>query len=114
VGNTGIYFEDWMAKTVPYGKKLSRDGVGKVTYASDVNLDCYALGMLIKVVNDKGEEIISQEQLYFVDIDDTVEGIDFEDRFNMGTVATPRYRPIKSIEKFFDEDGDLDLLVVYL
>lgn len=110
MGNTGQYFEDWMTQSIPYGKKLSMSGVGQIAYASDVDLDCYTHGTLINVVNDKGEEVVSTEQIYFVDISATILAIDFGDRFKKGKY----YRPIKSIDKFYDEDGVLDLVVIYL
>ena len=110
MGNTGQYFEDWMTRSIPYGKKLSVSGVGQITYASDINLDCYTHGMLTKVTNDKGEEVVSTEQIYFVDISATVLAIDFGDRFKLHG----KYRPVKSIDKFYDEDGVLDLVVIYL
>ena len=113
-GNTGQYFKDWMTQSIPYGKKLTMSGVGQITYASDVDLDCYTHGMTTKVVNDKGVEVVSTEQIYFVDINTTVLAIDYGDRFNMGTVIKPKYRPIKAISKFLDEDGVLDLVVIYL
>ena len=113
MGKTIAYFKEWMA-SISYGKKLSMDGVGKITYASDIDLDCYIQGTLTKVVNDKGEEVVSTEQIYLDGENATVIAIDFGDRFNTGTIIKPKYRPIKSIGKFYDEDGVMDLVVIYL
>jgi len=109
MGNTMPYFTEWLT-TINYGKALSMDGVGKVTYASDVELDCYTHGTVVTVTNDKGEEVISNQQIYLDGSNETVAAIDFGDRFYLDG----RYRKVKSIDKFYDEDSDLDLVVVYL
>jgi hypothetical protein len=113
MGKTLPYFEEWMAEqTVNYKAKVSMNGVGQITYASDpTELDCYIHGTRTRVVNDKNEEVISNQQIYLDGSDSTVASIDFGDVFSIGS---DRYRQILSIDKFYDEDGDLDLVVVYL
>ena len=112
MGKTLAYFREWLTKSVIYEQKLSMNGVGQITYASDpeVTLDCYIHGTIQEVTNDKGEEVISNQQLYLDGADSTVSTIDFGDRFKIDG----RYRKILSIDKFYDEDGDLDLVVIYL
>lgn len=110
MGKTVPYIKEWMNESIPYGKFASMDGVGKITYEDEVNLDCYVHGMLTKVVNDKGEEIVSMEQVYLDGSDDTAAAVDFGDRFKLHG----RYKQVKSIDRFYDEDGDLDLVVIYL
>jgi len=110
MGKTIDYFTDWLTQTVNYGKQLSMDGVGQITYASDVELDCYTHGTVVEVTNDKGEKVLSNQQIYLDGINATVAAIDFGDRFKIDS----RYRPIKSISKYYDEDGVMDLVVVYL
>lgn len=114
MGKTIGYFREWLTKPIPYKKKLSMDGVGKITYASEVNLDCYVHGMLTKVVNDKAEEVVSTEQIYLDGENETVQDIDFGDVFDRGTIVKSKWRPVKSIDRFYDEDGILDLVVIYL
>jgi len=115
MGKTTDYFKDWITTKVTYDKKSSMDGVGNITYASDT-VDCYIQGMQIRVVNDKGEDITSSQQLYLNGNGKTtknkwfVTSINFGDRFKLDNV----YRPVKSIDKFRDEDGVIDLVVVYL
>lgn len=105
------YFREWLEKqSILYGKKISVDGVGKTTYEDDVELDCYIHGNLTKVINDKGEEVVSSEQIYLDGEDAVVAVINFGDRFKIGE----NYRPIKSIAKFYNEEGVLDLVVIYL
>lgn len=110
MGKTVEYFTEWFTQTVNYGQKLSMDGVGQVTYASDVELACYTHGTVIEVVNDKGEKVLSNQQIYLNGEDTTVDGIDFGDRFKIGE----QYRPVKNIDRLYDEDGNMDLVVVYL
>ena len=109
MGKTGKYFSDWMTEEVMYEKKVSMDGVGNIIYASDT-VNCYIVETLTEVINDKGETVISSSQLYLVNINATVSSINFGDRFKIENV----WRPIKSIGKFRDEDGVLDLVVIYL
>jgi len=110
MGKTFDYFSDWATQKVNYGKKLSMDGVGQETFDDDVELDCYTHGTVIEVTNDRGERVLSNQQIYLDGENTTVAGIDFGDRFKI----VDRYRPIKSIDKFYDEDGVMDLVVVYL
>jgi hypothetical protein len=109
MGKTGDYFKDWQPTEIIYDKKVSKDGVGNVIYASDT-VNCYIQETLVEVVNDKGETIVSSSQLYFVNIDAVITSINFGDRFFIDNI----WRPVKSIGKFRDEDGVLDLVVVYL
>ena len=104
------YFSDWLDLTVNYKKKLSMDGFGQVTFDDAEALDCYIHGTVTEVVNDKNETVLSQQQLYFDGGNETEAAIDFGDVFEVDS----RYRPVQSIAKFYDEDGDLDLVVVYL
>ena len=110
MGKTIQYFTEWLTNTVNYGKKLSMDAYGQVTFASDVELDCYIHGTVVEVTNDKGEEVISNQQIYFNGENATVAAMNFGDRFKIADT----YRPMKSIDKFYDEEATMDLVVVYL
>jgi len=110
MGKTIKYFTDWLINTVNYGKKLSMDGYGQITYDDDVELDCYIHGTVIEVTNDKGEKVLSNQQIYFNGENTTVAAMDFGDRFKISDT----YRPMKSIDKFYDEEATMDLVVVYL
>jgi hypothetical protein len=112
MGKTLPYFEEWLTQTVNYKAKVSMDGTGQVTYASDpTELDCYIHGTRTRVVNDKGEEVVSNQQIYLDGSNDTEASVDFGDVFS---INSDRYRQILAIDKFYDEDGDLDLVVIYL
>ncbi len=104
------YFTDWLINTVNYKKKLSMDGYGQITYDDAVALDCYIHGTVIEVTNDKNEKVVSNQQIYFNGENVTVAAIDFGDVFEIDDT----YRPLKSLDKFYDEDAALDLVVVYL
>ena len=110
MGKTTDYFTDWMNDSVNYKKKLSMDGYGQPTYDDTVELGCYIHGTVVKVTNDKGEEVLSNQQIYFNGENATVAAIAFGDVFKIADT----YRPMKSIDKFYDEDAVMDLVVVYL
>jgi len=110
MGKTIQYFTDWLTNTVNYKKKLSMDGYGQPTYDAEVELGCYIHGTVMKVTNDKGEEVLSNQQIYFNGENTTVAAIDFGDVFEISDT----YRPLKSLDKFYDEEAVLDLVVVYL
>ena len=110
MGKTIQYFTDWLTNTVNYKKKLSMDGYGQVTFDTVKALDCYIYGIVTEVVNDKNENVVSNRQIYFNGANAVEAAIDFGDVFEIDS----RYRPVKSISKFYDEDGDLDLVVIFL
>ena len=110
MGKTTDYFSDWMNDSVSYKKKLSMDGFGQVTFDDAEDLDCYIHGTITEVVNDKNEMVLSRQQIYFNGSNATEAAVDFGDVFKIDS----DYRPVKSIDKFYDEDGDLDLVVVFL
>lgn len=110
MGKTTDYFKDWMSNSVNYKKKLSMDGFGQVTFDNAEALDCYVHGTVTEVVNDKNENVLSNQQIYLNGENATEAAIDFGDVFKVDS----KYIPVKSIDKFYDEDGDLDLVVVFL
>jgi hypothetical protein len=111
MGKTFEHFTDWTNCSVTYKKFVSRDGVGKVTYASDnVILPCYIEGKTMLVKVDNAKEIISTERLYIDGKNSNVAGITENDLF----IVNGRNRPILSLQPFYDEDGSLDFLVVML
>ena len=110
MGNTMKYFTDWLQNTVIYEKFLLRDGAGEETYEASSNISCYIEGRTTLTIGLKGEEVISTERLYINGADSKASGITEDDRF---TIAS-RERPVKSIAKYYDEEGTLDYLVVYL
>jgi len=111
MGNTMKHFSDWTNNTVVYKEFISQSGAGDIVYASDdVTLSCYISGETVMTTNDKGDQIVSNQQLYF---DGSVTGVSTIDFTGIMEVAG-RKRPIKSIDPFYDEDGNMDLVVVYL
>jgi len=110
MGNTMKYFTPWLNKSIIYKAKLSQSGTGIVYASEGTTFPCYISGEIIKTVNDKGEEIISTQQIYLNGETSGVSAIDFTGI----VVIDSRNRPIKSINKFYDEDGDLDLMVLLL
>lgn len=114
MGATMPNFTSWLNNTIIYKKWKSQDGAGDIVYASDgVTLSCYISGNHTLVVNDKGEEIVSAQQIYLDGSNTTVAEIALVDFKGIVEISS-RNRPIKTIEKFYDEDGLLDLVVLYL
>lgn len=108
------FFETWLNNTVIYKKWISQDGAGDIVYASDgVSLSCYITGTNTIITNDKGEEIVSSQQIYLDGSNSTVAEIALADFKGIISLSS-RNRPIQSIEKFYDETGLLDLVVLYL
>jgi hypothetical protein len=111
MAKTTSYFIDWFNNSVIYKNELSRDAFGKIIYASDgETLPCYISGQTRMVTNDKGEEVVSFEQIYLLGSNATVASIDHTGIMEIDE----KDKPIKAVEKFYDELGDLDLVVVYL
>ena len=110
MGKTMEYFTDWLNCTVTYCKFKSRDGAGKVTYEPGVSLSCYIEGKstLLKVNNIN--EVISTERIYLDGENSYVPNITEKDKF----ILNDRDREILSLQPFYDEDGTLDFLVVFL
>jgi len=70
MGKTITYFKEWFTDTVNYGKKLSMDGVGQITYASDVELDCATHGTILMVRILTWQELtLVIDSSWIVDID---------------------------------------------
>ena len=107
MGKTVPHFKDWFNKTVIYKEMVSRDGAEIVYASSGESIGCYISGHTKMVINDKGEEVVSTKQIY-IDGDDYT--IIHDSLFEIDSVN----RPVKSIEEFYDEDGNTDLIVVYL
>ena len=109
MSKTVTHVKDWFNCSVIYKEFMSRDGAETI-YASDgETIDCYISGHTRLVINEKGEEIVSNQQL-FLDSDD----ITITDQYSGIFEIDSRDRPIKMIENFYDEDGNKDLIVVYL
>lgn len=110
MGKTVDYFKPWMNNSITYKEKLSDDGMS-VTYASEGELlACYIVGQTLLITNDKGKEVTSMEQIYLDGEDPIVAGITHEGIMVKGG----RNRPVQKIEPFYDEDGNTDLVVIYL
>ena len=109
MSKTVAHVKDWFNCSVIYKAFVSRDGPD-IVYASDgETIDCYISGHTKLFINEKGEEIVSNQQL-FIDSDD----ITITDQYSGIFEIDSRDRPIKMIENFYDEDGNKDLIVVYL
>ena len=114
MGNTMKHFSDWTNNTVVYKEKISQSGAGDIVYASEgTTLHCYISGETVMTVNDKGDQIVSNQQIYLDGAVTGVSTIDFAELTGIFVVAS-RKRPIKAIDPFYDEDGNMDLVVVYL
>ena len=103
-------FDAQMNNSITYKAKLSDNGMS-VTYASEGEvLPCYIAGQTVLITNNKGQEVTSMEQIYLNGSNVTVASINHE-----GIIMIDgRNRPIQKIEPFYDEDGNKDLVVIYL
>jgi hypothetical protein len=110
MGKTIDYFKPWMNNSITYKGKLSDDGMS-VIYASEGELlDCYIVGQTLLITNNKGKEVISLQQIYLDGEDTKVQAINHEGIIIINSIK----RIIQKIEPFYDEDGNMDLVVVYL
>lgn len=110
MGKTVDYFKPWMNNSITYKEKLSDDGMS-VTYASEGELlDCYIVGRTLLITNNKGKEVVSNQQIYLDGEDVIVQAINHKGIIEIASVK----RIIQQIEPFYDEDGNMDLVVVYL
>ncbi|MHA1302892.1 MAG: hypothetical protein ACTSPI_04210 [Candidatus Heimdallarchaeaceae archaeon] len=110
MGQTMQYFTDWLNVNVTYYKFRSSDGAGKVTYEDGVTLSCYIEGKRTLVKVDNVNEVISTERLYLDGENSYVPNITTKDKF----VVNGRNRPVLSIQSYYDEEGNLDYMVVFL
>lgn len=109
MGKTFENFTDWDNCTATYRKFVSRDGVGKVTYASDVSLSCYIFGKTTLIRVEGAHEVISTQQLIIDGANVNVAGMTVDDAF-----VTDRQRNVLSLQPYYDEEGTLDFMVVFL
>ena len=110
MGKTVDYFKPWMNNSITYKEKLSDDGMS-VIYASEGEiLDCYIVGQTLLITNNKGLEVTSSQQIYLDGEDAIVRGINFQGIIEVANVK----RILQKIEPFYDEDGNMDLVVIYL
>lgn len=110
MGKTTDHFDSWMNDSITYKEKLSDDGMS-VVYASDgVEIPCYVVGQTLLITNNKGQEVTSMEHIFMNGSNVNVVAINHDGII----VINGRNRPIQKIEPFKDEDGVLDLVVIYL
>jgi len=110
MGKTTDYFKPWMNNSITYKEKLLDDGMS-ITYASEGEiLDCYIVGQTLLITNNKGLEVTSSQQVYLDGEDTIVQSINHEGIIEIDSVK----RILQKIEPFYDEDGNMDLVVIYL
>jgi hypothetical protein len=88
----------------------SMDGRGKTTYSDPKVLACSISGERKMVRNEQGEEVVSEETLYFNANEDT-SAIRHKDRITMPDGRQP---PIIAVRPFYGEKGRMDLVEVNL
>jgi len=111
MGKTSEFFSDWLeSNNVSYYKWLSRAVNGEDTFDASANLPCYKYEVIRQVINFRNEEVVSDTQL-FVDGDNAfASGISSNDKF----VLNDRARFPQMISKYYDENGVMDYLLIYL
>lgn len=103
-------FNDWLNQSIVHKPYVSRNITDEKTYGASSNIECYIEGGQRQIINFENNEVISTERLYFDGSDSTVSSITIDDFISLDS----RERPIQRITKYYNENGDLDFLVVYL
>ena len=114
MGKTVEYFKPWMHDSITYKGVVSNDGA-QIIFASDgVEItECYIVGDITLITDNKGKEVVSNQQIYLDGINSDVVTI-IDDNGSGIIVINDRNRKIQKINAMKDEDGNYDLVVVYL
>jgi hypothetical protein len=101
----------WAVTPVDWEPYESGDARGKINYGSAQTLTCY-LAADRKMVRDvNGKEVVSNDTLYFVDVDVDILSITPKDRL---TLPDGRQPPIIAIQTYYGEEGNEELVEVNL
>lgn len=96
----------WANVSVQIKPFVSYDGAGDKSYTTVINTQCYPEGIVTKVTNVMGNEVVSKMKLY---IDGTVQ-IKVTDII----IFEGQESIIQSLGRFYDTKGSRNLWVVYL
>jgi len=111
MGKTAEYFDDWLqSNDIPYSKWVSRNVAGEDTFDASSNLSCYKYEVIRQIINFRNEEVVSDTQLFVNGDNSLASGISSNDKF----VINDKNRFPQMISKYYDEDGIMDYLIVYL
>jgi len=111
MGKTAEYFDDWLeSNNVSYYKWLSRAVNGEDTFDASANLSCYKYEVIRQIVNFRNEEVVSDTQLFVNGDNALASGISSNDKF----VIDSRNRFPQMISKYYDEEGTMDYILIYL
>lgn len=91
-------------------KFQSRDGAGRATYQSPVELPCFLDGRIKVIPNSTGREVVSRMTIF---LNGTPEAgqITADDRITLPDGTRP---PIAAVQKIYDERGNLHHVEVYV
>lgn len=113
MSRTMKYFKPWLNRNVLYEKfDPPRSGANEKNYEDPVSVSCYIEGRTSRVVTVRGEEVLSRRQVYIEGDSSEIAAPDIteDDRFVLNGVIYP----VRAIERWFDETGNLDCVVVFL
>lgn len=111
MGKTAEYFSDWLeSNSVPYYKWASHGVGGDDTFDASSNLLCYRYDVIRQIMNFQNEEIISDTQLFIDGDNEFASGITNKDKF----IVDDKSRFPQMINKYYDEDGVMDYILIYL
>jgi len=99
-----------LQEIVTWEPRTGVSGRGQPTYGTAKTLNCYPVSKVQMVRNVKGEEVVSMCVLYFEGNTDSL-GIKLEDRI---TLADGRRPPTIAIQSFMNEQGNYEVVEVYL
>ncbi len=111
MGLTSKHFKDWLNSfNVDYYEWKSRNVAGEDTFEPKAVLSCYVDETIHRITDFRNEEVISNAQLYIDGDNELIPSIKPEDKFVLNEIdCFP-----KNFHKFRDEEGNLDVMVVYL
>jgi len=97
--------KDWINVSAVRLPLASKTGTGTRVFGPPIDFLCYPAGKVTTVTNSKGEQVVSNTQLF---IDGTQAFGEFDDVIFEGT-----QRPIKTVATFY-RNGGPDIKVLYL
>lgn len=95
---------------IQWEKFISRDGAGKASYGTPIELPCFLDGGVRIIKNKMGYDAVS-ELLIVLDGTSEATQITLDDRIRLPSGKTP---PILLVQQIYDEYGTLDHVEVYV
>lgn len=102
-------FISWLNQEILYEKFLSRSVKNEKMYNTAIPLKTYVAGKTTLVRNSRGEEVLAKS-VFYLDGASAPSDLSVNDRFTYEGVELP----VMLISKYYDENGNLDVVEVYV